>query len=79
MRAPCAVKGERVKRFKKIVLVSVPLIVMAAIVVFVSGVLPYKVYVVHTGSMTPTIAAKSAVSVDEHHYRVGQVVTFTED
>jgi signal peptidase I len=73
------VKGERVKRFKKIMLVSVPLVVVAAIVVFVSGVLPYKVYVVHTGSMTPTISSKSAVIVDEHHYRVGQVVTFTED
>jgi signal peptidase I len=72
-------EGERVKRFMKIVLVSVPLVVVAAIVVFVSGVMPFKVYVVHTGSMTPTIASKSAVIVDEHHYRVGQVVTFTED
>jgi signal peptidase I len=73
------VKGERVKRLKKIMLVSVPLIVVITIAIFVSGVLPYKVYVLHTGSMTPTIPSKSAVIVDEHHYRVGQVVTFTED
>ena len=33
----------------------------------------------HTGSMSPTIAAESAVIVEEHDYHVGQVVTFTED
>ena len=76
---PFAAKGERVKRLKKVVLVSVPLLVIAAVAVFVSGVLPYKVYVLHTGSMTPTIPSKSAVIVDEGHYHVGQVVTFTED
>jgi signal peptidase I len=68
-----------VKRFKKVVLVSVPLLVVAAVAVFVSGVLPYKVYVLHTGSMTPTVPSKSAVIVHEHQYHVGQVVTFTED
>jgi signal peptidase len=73
------VKGERVKRFKKVVLVLVPLVVVAALAVFVSGALPYKVYVLHTGSMTPTIPSKSAVIVHEHQYHVGQVVTFTED
>jgi signal peptidase len=79
MRVPCAAKGERVKRFKQVVLVSVPLLVVAAVAVFVSGVLPYKVYVLHTGSMTPTVPSKSAVIVHEHQYNVGQVVTFTED
>jgi signal peptidase I len=79
VRVPCAAKGERVKRFKKVVLVSVPLLVVAAVAVFVSGVLPYKVYVLHTGSMTPTVPSKSAVIVHEHQYHVGQVVTFTED
>jgi signal peptidase len=68
-----------VKRFKQVVLVSVPLLVVAAVAVFVSGVLPYKVYVLHTGSMTPTVPSKSAVIVHEHQYNVGQVVTFTED
>jgi signal peptidase len=79
VRAPCTAKGERVKRLKKVLLVSVPLLVIAAVAVFVSGVLPYKVYVLHTGSMTPTIPSKSAVVVDQGHYHVGQVVTFTED
>jgi signal peptidase len=68
-----------VKRFKQVVLVAVPLLVVAAVTVFVSGVLPYKVYVLHTGSMTPTVPSKSAVIVHEHQYHVGQVVTFTED
>jgi signal peptidase len=68
-----------VKRFKKVLLVSVPLLVIAAVAVFVSGVLPYKVYVLHTGSMTPTVPSESAVIVHEHQYHVGQVVTFTED
>jgi len=79
VRAPRAAKGERVKRLKKVLLVSVPLLVIAAVAVFVSGVLPYKVYVLHTGSMTPTVPSKSAVIVHEHQYHVGQVVTFTED
>jgi signal peptidase len=73
------VKGERVKRLKKIMLVSVPLVVVIAIIIFVSGVLPYKVYVLHTGSMTPTVPSRSAVIVYVHQYHVGQVVTFTED
>ncbi len=38
---------------------------------------PYKVYVIHTGSMSPTIPSRSAVVVNEGHYRVGQVATFT--
>ncbi len=67
------------KRLKKVVLVSVPLVVVAVLAVFVSGVLPFKVYVLHTGSMSPTIPSKSAVIVREHQYHVGQVVTFKED
>lgn len=38
-----------------------------------------RLYVVHTGSMTPTIPIKSAVLVDEHSYHLGQVITFRED
>jgi signal peptidase I len=68
-----------VKRLKKVLVLLVLLVVVAAFGVFISGVLPYKVYVLHTGSMSPTIAPKSAVIVEEHHYHVGQVVTFTED
>ena len=67
------------KRLKKVLVLLVLLVVVGAFGVFISGVLPYRVYVLHTGSMSPTIAPKSAVIVEEHHYHVGQVVTFTED
>ena len=67
------------KLLKVVLLLLVPLTALAAFVVVASGALPYKVYVVHTGSMTPTIPSKSAVIVREHQYHVGQVITFTED
>jgi signal peptidase len=41
-----------------------------------SGTVPYRVYVIHTGSMSPTIPLRSAVIVREHQYHVGQVITF---
>ena len=37
---------------------SAPLVLVAGLAIFASGVLPYKVYVLHTGSMSPTIAPK---------------------
>ncbi len=43
-----------------------------------AGVLPYRVYIVHTGSMSPTIPAESAVVVREHEYHVGEVISFVE-
>ncbi len=43
-----------------------------------TGNLPYRVYIVHTGSMVPTIPPESAVVVREGSYHVGQVVSFTE-
>ena len=67
------------KPLKVVLLLLVPLTALAAFVVVTSGALPYKVYVVHTGSMTPTIPSKSAVVVREHRYHVGQVITFTEN
>jgi signal peptidase len=45
-------------------------------VLLATGVLPYKVYIVHTGSMSPTIPSRSAVIVREGVYRVGQVMSF---
>jgi signal peptidase len=66
------------KRFRKVLLVLVPLMVVAACAVFICGALPYRVYVLHTGSMSPTIAPKSAVIIEKGHYHVGEVVTFTE-
>jgi signal peptidase I len=68
-----------VKWFKRIVFVLVPLLLVAGLGIFASGVLPYKVYVLHTGSMSPTIPPKTAVIVHEHQYHVGQVVTFVEN
>jgi signal peptidase len=54
------------------------LVPVTALVLYETGNLPYKVYVVHTGSMTPTIPPKSAVVIHEHEYHVGQVVSFVE-
>lgn len=51
---------------------------VAALLLYESGALPYKVYVVHTGSMYPSIPPESAVVVREGQYRVGGVVAFTE-
>jgi len=55
-----------------------PIVLLATFVVLATGVLSYKVYVVHTGSMSPTIPPGSAVIVHEGHYKLGQVITFTE-
>jgi signal peptidase len=49
-----------------------------AFVLHQAGSLPYRVYVVHTGSMIPTIPPESAVIVREGDYRVGEVVSFVE-
>lgn len=53
------------------------LVPMTALILYETGNLPYKVYVIHTGSMYPTIPPKSAVVVEEHQYQVGQAVSFT--
>ena len=66
------------KTAKVALLLLVPLLAATAFAVAASGVLPYRVYVVHTGSMTPTIPTRSAVFVRDDVYHVGQVVTFTE-
>jgi signal peptidase len=53
-------------------------VVLAAFAIIVSGILPYRVYIVHTGSMEPTIFSRSAVLVQQHVYRVGQPISFYE-
>lgn len=45
-------------------------------VLFAAGALPYRAYVVHTGSMSPTIPVNSVVIVQKGVFRVGQVITF---
>ena len=56
-----------------------PVLLLACFVVLATGVTPFKVYVIHTGSMNPTIPPGSAVLVHEGRYHIGQVITFTED
>ncbi|MGX7678514.1 signal peptidase I [Jatrophihabitans sp. DSM 45814] len=53
--------------------VLLPLLLLAV------GALPYRVYVIHTGSMTPTIPSRSAVIVKVGEYRIGNVTTFTNN
>ena len=53
------------------------LILLAAIALVLTS--PYRLYVVKTGSMTPTIPVASAVLVNPHQApRPGQVVTFQD-
>ena len=67
-------------KFLKIsLLLLVPVLLLASFVVLTTGAASYRVYVIHTGSMSPHIPSGSAVLVHEGHYRVGQVITFTED
>jgi signal peptidase len=50
----------------------------AALGLYETGSIPYRVYVVHTGSMSPAIPPESAVIVKEGEYHVGGVISFTE-
>jgi len=61
---------------KTMLLAAVPVLLLVGALLFLTGQLPYKVYVVHTGSMTPTIPTRSLVIVREHQYHVGEVVSF---
>lgn len=65
-------------RLKIIALAIVALVALGSFGVIVSGVLPYRVYIVHTGSMSPTIPSRSAVIVRVGDYRVGSPVSFLE-
>jgi signal peptidase len=59
-------------------LVLLALASVTVLTLYASGAVPYKVYVMHTGSMAPTIPVKSAVLVREHKYHIGQVVVYKE-
>lgn len=66
------------KRRQVIGLVVVAAVVVpSAFLVVVSRMLPYWVYIVHKGSMEPTISSRSAVIVREHSYDVGQTISST--
>jgi signal peptidase I len=49
---------------------------VAATVAVAARLIPYTVYVIHTGSMTPTITPASAVIVHRGVYHVGQPVSY---
>ncbi|MBW4033160.1 MAG: signal peptidase I [Acidobacteria bacterium] len=66
------------QRRQVIAVVVTAVVVLSAFLVVVSGMLPYRVYIVHTGSMAPTITPRSAVIVREHVYHVGQTISFYE-
>lgn len=57
-------------------LLALPVLAATLLVVYLTGVMPYRVYVVHTGSMSPTIPSRSAVLVRQGRYHLGQVITF---
>jgi signal peptidase len=51
-------------------------LVLAPVAVIASGILPYRAFVVRTGSMSPAIPSRSLVIVEVGFYKVGQVITF---
>ncbi len=66
------------KSFRIGSLLLVPAVTVTVLALYLGGAVPYRVYVIHTGSMSPTIPSRSAVLVREGRYHVGQVVTFRE-
>jgi signal peptidase len=61
-----------------ITLITVGVLALAVFGVIASGVLPYRVFVVHTGSMSPTIPSTSAAIVRLDEYKIGQPISFHE-
>jgi len=51
-------------------------VLLAMTVSIAAGLVPYRVYVIHTGSMRTTIPPTSIVIVREGAYRVGQPVAY---
>jgi signal peptidase I len=68
-----------VKVVRLIAMFLVPAVLLSAFLFLKAESSKYEVYVIHTGSMRPTIPSGSAVLIRKGHYRVGQVITFTED
>jgi len=61
------------------IVVAVLALIVAPVTLIATGVLPYRAYVVQTGSMIPTIPPESLVVVQVGDYSVGQVITFVRD
>jgi signal peptidase I len=64
------------KRIIAIILVLVIAVALVAAVVYKTGMTPYHLYAVRTGSMGKTIPPESEVVVRDGQYHVGQVVSF---
>jgi signal peptidase len=66
-----------VKRLKGAVIVLLVLAgVLTPVTLLATGAMPYRAYVVRTGSMAPTISPASVVVIEADQYEVGQVITF---
>lgn len=52
------------------------LLAVAALALTVLGLATHQLYVVSTGSMSPTIPTRSLVVVDPSHYQLGEPITF---
>ncbi|MEJ0073446.1 MAG: signal peptidase I [Candidatus Saccharibacteria bacterium] len=68
-----------VKRLGVALAVVIAVFAVVVCVAYGLGVKPYRAYIIHTGSMAPTIPIGSAVIVHTDHYHVGQVISFTVD
>ena len=64
------------KVVKTTLLIAICLVLLIPAALMATGNARYKVFVVETGSMRPTIPPNSAVVVEKGVYRVGQVITF---
>ncbi|TFD25605.1 signal peptidase I [Cryobacterium sp. TMS1-13-1] len=65
------------KRFKgTVILLLVLAAVLTPVALVATGALPYRAYVVRTGSMSPAILPASVVLVEADQYEVGQVIAF---
>jgi signal peptidase len=62
-----------------VLVAAISLAVITTLSLYAAGAFPYRVYLIHTGSMGKTIPSGSLVVVREHQYHVGQVVTFVEN
>ena len=67
------------KSFRIGSLLLLPAVAVTVLALYLGGAVPYRVYVIHTGSMSPAIPSRSAVVVRDGRYHVGQVVTFHEN
>ena len=57
-------------------MIVVAALALGTFVLYLVGAIPYKAYVVHTGSMSPAIPSRSAVIVRTGEYHIGQPVTY---